>query len=337
MNGTVGNHSGSPVPAAGHRAQQPCHHAASVVQGARGLLDAALRFVEQGLRAGDRTVLCCSPQTAELLRHELGRLSASVEFDDRLAVPGSRPPDVFIRLREYIGRAREAGSGRLRLLAEAGIGGEADGWREEMRAEAVFNHVMSGLPMSALCLYDAGRLPADVVASAARTHPELLSSAGWSDSPTYESAASFVRGLPVPREPIEDLAPVLAVDDAPTLPDLRHRLGAVLAAYVADRNLRGDLHLGLSEVAANAFRHGTQPVSARLWIGGSRIICTISDCGQTFDDPLAGFQPAHGYDLSRGGMGLWLARKLWDHVDLISGTHGFTVRLDTVISQAPTP
>jgi hypothetical protein len=28
-------------------------------------------------------------------------------------------------------------------------------------------------------------------------------------------------------------------------------------------------------------------------------------------------------------MGLWLARKLWDAVDLIAGEHGYTVRLST--------
>jgi hypothetical protein len=39
--------------------------------------------------------------------------------------------------------------------------------------------------------------------------------------------------------------------------------------------------------------------------------------------------PAHGLDLSRGGMGLWLARKLWDHVDVLPGPAGLSVRLST--------
>ncbi|MGZ4650558.1 MAG: anti-sigma factor RsbA family regulatory protein [Kineosporiaceae bacterium] len=325
------------MPISGTGPTQTCRHAAAVVRSAPELLELALPFLDEGLSAGDRTVFCCSPETAALLRRELGPVAASVEFDDRLAVPGSRPPDVFVRLREHLARARDGRSGQMRLLAEAGVGGAADGWREEMRAEAVFNHVMGGLPISALCLYDTRLLPAAVVASAARTHPELFSAAGWSDSPTFEAASSFVRRLPLPREPAEDLTPIFAVGDAATLPDLRHSLGAVLAAYVADLDLREDLHLGLSEVAANAFRHGVRPVSARVWVDGRRIICTISDGGRNFDDPLAGFVPAHGYDLSRGGMGLWLARKLWDHVDLISGPHGLTVRLDAVISQASTP
>jgi anti-sigma regulatory factor (Ser/Thr protein kinase) len=58
-------------------------------------------------------------------------------------------------------------------------------------------------------------------------------------------------------------------------------------------------------------------------------VCAISDRGSGFADPLAGFQPAHGPDLGRGGMGLWLARKLFDSVDLLPGPDGFTVRLAT--------
>jgi anti-sigma regulatory factor (Ser/Thr protein kinase) len=196
---------------------------------------------------------------------------------------------------------------------------------------------MADLPVTAVCLYDRKRMPADVVTSAALTHPHLLTPGGWIGNDAFEPASSFVRRLPVPREPMEDGPAVYAVDDAPTLPDLRHALGAALDAHVPDADLRDDLHLALSEVAANAFRHGRRPVSARLWTDGVRMVCTISDGGTSFDDPLAGFVPAHGYDLSRGGMGLWLARKLWDHVDLIAHADGFTVRLSTALGDSGTP
>jgi hypothetical protein len=66
-----------------------------------------------------------------------------------------------------------------------------------------------------------------------------------------------------------------------------------------------------------------------LWADGHHVVCEITDSGTTFDNPLAGFIPAHGFDLGRGGMGLWLARKLFDHVDLVAGPSGLTVRLST--------
>ena len=52
------------------------------------------------------------------------------------------------------------------------------------------------------------------------------------------------------------------------------------------------------------------------------MVCTISDQGPGFDDPFAGYGPAHGEDLSRGGMGLWLARQLCDHVDITHDDDG---------------
>jgi anti-sigma regulatory factor (Ser/Thr protein kinase) len=126
---------------------------------------------------------------------------------------------------------------------------------------------------------------------------------------------------------VEAAPPALVVDDARSLPDLRHALAAVVDTWVRDPEQREDLRLGLAEVAANAFRHGRRPVSARVWVDPRRIVCTVADRGGQPVDPLAGFVPAHGDDLGRGGMGLWLARKLFDSVDLLAGPHGFTVRL----------
>jgi anti-sigma regulatory factor (Ser/Thr protein kinase) len=60
----------------------------------------------------------------------------------------------------------------------------------------------------------------------------------------------------------------------------------------------------------------------------------VRDSGRGYDDPLAGFQPAHGEDLAHGGMGLWLARKLWDSVDLLPRRPGLTVRMSTELVRA---
>ena len=46
-------------------------------------------------------------------------------------------------------------------------------------------------------------------------------------------------------------------------------------------------------------------------------MAAIHDSGHGLDDPFAGYGPAHGEDLSHGGMGLWLARQLCDHVAII--------------------
>jgi len=302
-------------------------HAAAVVGTEGQLLDVALPFVEEGLRAGDLVALSTSPQTAKALSSELGAAAEHVQIDAGLSMIGARAPDVIRQARRYALRAADLPSGRLRVLSEVDFGDRPAGWREGQRFEAVSNLVMRHAAISTVCVYDRRRLPPEVVGSAAATHPELFVDGAWSLSPAFQDPRSYLRSLPLPREPVEDTPPVFALDDAPSLAELRHRLGAVLDDRVPDVEQREDLHLGVSEVAANAFRHGVRPVSARVWADASTLVCSVTDSGHAFADPLAGFQPAHGDYLSRGGMGLWLARKLWDHVDLLPGPDGLTVRL----------
>lgn len=317
-----------------HRATRPegraaLAHAAAVVGSDAELLRIALPFLEAGLAAGDLVVLACAPATVALLCDELGERGEPIVSDPGITLLGSRAPDALTVCRRYLERAVNAGSGNLRVLSEVDFGSSPSDWREGQRYESVFNRLMADAPVSAVCVYDRRRLSDAVLVSAAATHPELVHRTSWSVNPRFQDPGTYVPALPLPREPAEDGAPVFSVTDAPTLVGLRRQLGAVLAARVPDREQREDLHLGASEIAANAFRHGVRPVSAQVWADGDRVICVISDRGTDGADPFLGFTPAHGLDLSHGGMGLWLARKLWDHVDLLPGPDGLTVRLST--------
>ena len=307
-------------------------HAAAVVRGEADLLAVALPFLEAGVRAGDVVALACPPDVAALLCGELGERADRVRDDPRLSLLGARAPDALAHARRSAERARDGG--QLRILSLVDFGPTPAGWREGTRFESATNRVMQGAPIDCLCLSDRRRLPAAVVETAAATHPYLVHDGAWAPSPAYRDPADYLAQLPWPREPVEDTAPVLALDDAPSLVALRHAIGEALAARVPDRDQREDLHLAAAEVASNAFRHGVRPVSARMWADGDRLVCAITDSGHTFADPLAGFRPAHGTDLGRGGMGLWLARKLWDSVDLLPGRDGLTVRLSTGLHPA---
>jgi len=319
-----------PVPrAAGARDAVSHSHGAAVVGSERELLATALPFLDAGLRAGDLVALTCPPETVELLSRELGDRARPLESDPRMSLLGSRAPDALTMCRRYLERATATGSGRLRVLTEVDFGRDPADWREGQRFESVYNRLMGEAPVTAICLYDRRRLSADVVASAAATHPALVDGQIWSTNAAFQDPGTYVPSLPIPRTSVEDGDPLFAIDNAPTLAGLRHQLGAVIASLVDDPDQQEDLHLGASEIAANAFRHGTRPVSARVWADGNRVICVISDRGTSYNDPLSGFTPAHGLDLSHGGMGLWLARKLWDHVDVLPTESGLSVRLST--------
>jgi anti-sigma regulatory factor (Ser/Thr protein kinase) len=307
-------------------------HGAAVVATEADLLAVALPFVDAGLRAGDLVALSCPPDTVALLCRELGERSDVVRSDPRISLLGSRAPDALTLRRQYLERALGSGAAGLRLVMEADFGSDPADWREGQRFESVSNRLLGDGPTAALCLYDRRRLSPAVVASAAATHPSLVDGGTWAASPSFQDPGVYIPSLPLPREPVEDADPVVVVDDARTLAGLRRQLAAVFASLVPDRNLCADLHLAASEIAANAFRHGVRPVSARVWGDGDRLVCVIADRGTSYGDPCSGFTPAHGLDLSRGGMGLWLARKLWDHVDVLPTSAGLTVRLSTRLS-----
>jgi anti-sigma regulatory factor (Ser/Thr protein kinase) len=291
------------------------------------MLTVALPFLDAGLRAGDLVALTCPPDTVSVICAALGERSQAVESDPGISLLGARAPDALGLSRRYLERAKQSGSGRLRVLSGIDFGPTSADWREGQRFEAVSNRLLAREPVDVLCVYDRRRLAEQVVGSAAVTHPLLVQGSDWSPSPRFQDPDSYVPRLPLPRESVEDGEPVFAVDDAPALAGLRHQIGAVIAALVPDPEQREDLHLGASEIAANAFRHGVRPVSARVWADGTHLVCVIADRGTGYADPFSGFAPAHGPDLSRGGMGLWLARKLYDHVDLLPGPDGLTVRL----------
>jgi anti-sigma regulatory factor (Ser/Thr protein kinase) len=302
-------------------------HGAALVHSPGEAVAVAAAYVDEGLRAGDLSVLACAPETVEAVRGVLGLRAGEVEDDARICLVGARAPDAMAVVRQRVELAVTRGSGRLRILAEPLFGSDPRRWREIRRYEAAANALVDGAPVSCLCVYDRERLPAEVLATARHTHPELWMGGVRVGSSDYREPLGVLRDLGTVREPVEDGEPVFAVDAAPALAGLRGGLRRALEAVVPDADQRADLHLGVSEVAANAFRHGRRPISARLWADGSTVVCTVSDSGTTFGDPLAGFLPAHGDDLSAGGMGLWLARKLWDDVDLVTGPSGLTVRL----------
>ena len=316
--------------AAGALTAERAHgHTAVVVGSTAELLDVALPWLTAGLAAGDLTVLAGDPATSAELCDRLGAGHGALVVDPGIALHGTRPPDAVSALRRLLDGAEASTSGRVRVLGIPAFGSTEREVHEAQRFEAALNTVFAGSAVDRLCVYDRRVLSRAAVASATATHPYLLAGGTVTANRGYRRPDAYVRSLPVPREPMEQRPPVFAVDGMRSLPHLRHQLGAALEQHVPDRDQCEDLRLAVSEIAANAFRHGAPPVSARLWASADRVVCTLTDRGSGTIDPLAGFQPAHGDDLSRGGMGLWLARKLWDHVDLVTTPTGPTVRLNT--------
>jgi anti-sigma regulatory factor (Ser/Thr protein kinase) len=292
------------------------------------LAAAAAPFLMDGLAAGDAAVIATSTRTAVLL-------TEAIDADPRVHVlAGSdayraRTPAAIVAFRRLAEQLSADSSRRVRVVGEVDFGRTERDWLEWQRYEAVINHALAAWPLWGLCVFDNQRLPEQVLESAIRTHPHLVTPHWRGTNPLFGDPARYLRSLPVPREPLEDTPPRYLNPNVSDYIGLRHAVATELATVHAPHNLIQDFRLAIDEMTSNALRHGQAPVSLRLWISSDRLICTISDYGTGWDDPFAGYGPAHGEDLSHGGMGLWLARQLCDHVDIRRGEHGVSVRLTT--------
>jgi anti-sigma regulatory factor (Ser/Thr protein kinase) len=308
-------------------------HRALIAGSDADLVAGAEAFVEAGLRAGEPVVVACADPTAGLLRAALGEQERVLwaEWSD---VFGSGAAAAVTAIRRLAERHRLETSPQVRVVLEPLPGHDPDTWREWQRYEAVLDHEVEDDHVLVLCVTDTRRVPEPLVDTARATHPVLVDGGGATPNPDHVDPAEYLDSLPVPHEPLEDTEPLLLAD---AVRDLR-RLRRELAERAADVKLPPgsepaleDFLLAVDEMTTNALRHGRPPVSLGLWVSDERLVCTITDHGAGFQDPFIGYGPAHGSDLSLGGMGLWLARQLCDHVDICPDGDGVRVRLTTVL------
>ena len=301
-------------------------HDALLYDSPEHLAEVAVPFLLEGLAAGDAAVVATSAATAALLRAAVGD-DPRVHVLERGDVYRARTPAAITTFRHLAEQRASEGTRRLRVVGEVDFGPTERDWLEWQRYEAVINEALAGWPLWGLCVFDTQRLPEPLLASALQTHSRIATTHGRDANPRFTEPADYLRALPVPDEPLEDTVPRLHAAQVADFATLRRALATELADVSADGDLLQDFLLAVDEMTSNALRHGGRPVDLRLWVGTDRVVCTIGDRGTGWDDPFAGYGPAHGEDLSRGGMGLWLARQLCDHVDITTGPDGALVRL----------
>jgi anti-sigma regulatory factor (Ser/Thr protein kinase) len=302
-------------------------HDALIYASGDELTAVAAPFLLEGLAAGDTAVIAIGPEATEPLRAAVGD-DPRVLVLERHALYRSRTPTAITTFRRLAADHAAPGQ-RVRVVGEVDFGRTTADRSEWQRYEAVINEAFAPFPLWGLCVFDAQRLPEPLLTSARQTHPQLRTAAGLAANADYVDPARYLTGLPVPDEPLEATAPALSADDVADFIGLRHAVRKQLSAVDGPEDLIEDFLLAVDEMASNAVRHGRPPVGLRLWTAPGTLVCTISDSGPGWNDPFAGYGPAHGEDLSAGGMGLWLARQLCDHVAIRRGPHGVSVRLST--------
>jgi anti-sigma regulatory factor (Ser/Thr protein kinase) len=314
-------------------------HRALIGASDEALVAGTVAFICAGLDAGEPVVMACTDPTLELLQKALAD-RPEVHWADWSDVYGSGPAAAITAVRRLGELHRASSSAVVRMVLEPFAGPDRDTWREWQRYDAVLDHQLQEgeqlgeEPLLVLCLCDTRRVPAPLVDAARATHPLLQVDDRVESNPGHVDAAEYLFSLPVPPESLEGTEPLVRADSVRDLRGLRRDL-ASRAGHAGlpagSEPALEDFLLAVDEMTTNALRHGRPPVDLRLWADEKRLVCTVTDRGAGLQDPFIGYGPAHGDDLSLGGMGLWLARQLCDHVDITVTDDGVRVRLTTVL------
>nr|WP_254781800.1 sensor histidine kinase [Modestobacter sp. DSM 44400] len=306
-------------------------HDALLYHSSEQMTAVAAPFLLDGLPAGDLAVIAVSGESCGPLRDAVADVVGNdprVLVLERHNLYRARTPTA-IRTFRKLAADRGAPGRRVRVVGEVDFGTTDADWQEWQRYEAVINASFAPLPLWGLCIVDA-TLPEPILTAVRHTHPQLLGpDGGRTLNPDFVDPAAYLRGLPVLPEPLEATPPTLAAEAVTDFIGLRHAVRAQLATVDGPEDLMEDFLLAVDEMASNSVRHGAPPAGLRLWTAPGTLVCTIRDSGPGPTDPFAGYGPAHGEDLSAGGMGLWLARQLCDHVAISRDAHGNSIRLTT--------
>lgn len=298
-----------------------CFHAAMYYGSEAELAEALVPFLLDGVATGEPTLVSAREGVSSVLRAALPA-DSGVGF-----LPGEEyyaRPAVTIRayrklLAEYVAEGFE----QVRVVGE--VPAEAATWDWWARYEAVINEAYEEFPVWGVCTYDTRSTPSWILDDVARTHPRFAERDGAHRvSPSYAPAALLGERRVPAADPLQAGPPVFELRD-PNVAFVRQALaahhGGVLSAAAF-----GDFQVAVDEVTTNAIEHGLPPVTVRLWRGETRLVVTVTDGGAGPTDPAAGLLPAAKAPL--GGLGLWMAYQLCDHVTFGPGEDGrCTVRL----------
>jgi anti-sigma regulatory factor (Ser/Thr protein kinase) len=296
-------------------------HQALFYRGEREYLDGVLRFIRPALAAGEPVAAAIPPSRGELLGRALNGHAPAVEILDMFEL-GRNPARIIPAVERML--ARHEGS-RLHYVGEPiwpGRSGEEI--QEATRHEALINLAWPGAPIRVLCPYDADGLTREVLADAERTHPTIIERGQERASSTYGGAEVPVGSdQPLPAPPAEALERPFKLDE---LFAIRKLVAEEATAAGMGRERGQDLVLAVSEVAANAIRHGRGTGTLRVWRRPNRLVCQVEDRGH-IRDPLAGRRLPRPQ--AAGGIGLWAVNQLCDLVEVRSSQDGTTVRVHT--------
>lgn len=307
------------------RSAGPLRHEAFVYATGEEYVDTLVPLLDRAVAAGDLVMAVVPEDRIDGLAGPLGDAASQVEF---VAAEGwySRPVTTIDGYRRRLDGC--AADQQAMVVGEVDFGSRPPEWTDWTRYEAALNHVFADRPARIVCPYDRRRLPGSVVADAERTHPRVLRPPA-EPSEHYQSPEQLLATLPdtieLPgRAPDADRELAPAGQGTSTLAELRSAFADAARSVGFDHDRTADLTLAVNEVLANAVTHLRRAGSLRLWAEPDRLVCVVRDDGPGLST-LQGF--LHPGPRSQSGYGLWLARQLFDLLDIRTGPSGTEIAL----------
>lgn len=209
--------------------------------------------------------------------------------------------------------------------------------REWARIDSVLNLTLAGTATTLCCLYDERRLDAAVVSRQQSIHPEAVSGRTVAPSRSYlDPQHFFAGGEPAPWGEPGDRAVRIGVGGETDLRTVRAEVRAACDTSGVGAEQASDFVLAVNEIVSNSVSHGGGSAAVLVWTSDGEIVCEVADEGPGIAEPFPGYLPPDLTTASSGGMGMWLARQLCDHLEVRSGRPGCAVRLH-LLSRALDP
>ncbi|SPM38006.1 regulator of Sig8, partial [Mycobacterium numidiamassiliense] len=306
-------------------------HSALLYHSQREFLDSVVAFVDDGLSMDEAVLVAVPGENLELLRGSLvgagGGLPAGLQLADSADV--ARNPTRFLALEGSF--AEEHPDRRVRIVSQVVWPGRTAAEIPAcLQHEALLNGVFAGRQLTALCLYDAGRLEDDVLAGARATHPLVWKCGALQPSDEYapdDILANCNQPLPV--------NPGAVTYTVRQSTDLRPaRSFAVNYGDWVGLSQDGidDLQLIATELATNSLMYTDGACRLAFWRHDEHLVCEARDSGR-LDDPLVGrLDPGPTGPASRG---LFLVNAISDLVRTHTATTGTTIQAYLRLNPSP--